>query len=276
MLAKDPADRYQLVHEVATDLSHVQGLEERSQEVRAGRADARPRPRLSTPLLLKVGLASVLVLALVSVVTWWLVSESDSTLGPPTIAVLPLTNVSADPLESDYLAQGITRAVITKLTQAGLRVTPWETAQRYADRRDPAESIARELNADAVLVGTFELAGDRIRATLSLVDAESGFQSWADEFEEPYEDIFGVERRIAVGAATSLKRNLTGEEENVLTTPESPSVDAYDYYLQAAHIFQEGTVEAIEIAFQYFSRAIDLDPRLAEAHVGIGAVHTER
>jgi len=91
MLAKDPADRYQLVHEVATDLSHVQGLEERRQEVRAERADAQPRPRLRTPLFLKVGLASVLVLALVSVVTWWLVSESDSTSGPPTVAVLPLS-----------------------------------------------------------------------------------------------------------------------------------------------------------------------------------------
>src|SRR3990172_9769047 len=131
MLAKDPADRYQLVHEVATDLSHVQGLEERSQEVRAERADARPRPRLSTPLLLKVGLAAVLVLALVSVVTWWLVSESDSTSGPPTVPVLPLTNVSADPLESDYLADGITQAVITRLAQVGLRVTPWQSVRRY-------------------------------------------------------------------------------------------------------------------------------------------------
>ena len=73
-----------------------------------------------------------------------------------------------------------------------------------------------------------------------------------------------------------MKRNLTGEEEEALAAPESHSVDAYDHYLQGAHIMQEGTQEATEVAFEYFSRAAELDPGLVDAHVGLGAVYTER
>ncbi|HXV60342.1 MAG TPA: hypothetical protein VEK15_06575, partial [Vicinamibacteria bacterium] len=136
--------------------------------------------------------------------------------------------------------------------------------------------IARELNTDTVLVGTFHLAGDRILTSLSLVDAKSGLLSWAEEFEAPFEDIFHMQREIAVRAATSLKRSLTGEEEAALITPESRSVDAYDLYLQGAHLTQEGTREATDIAFGYFNQALELDRSLAEAHVGLGVVNYNR
>lgn len=192
------------------------------------------------------------------------------------VAVLPLRNVSADASDTDYLAEGVSRAVITKLTQAGLRVTPWETARLYRDRDQRPELLAQELHVDAVLVGTFELAGDRILATLSLVDAESGLQSWAEEFETSYDDVFAVQRRIALGVATSLKRELTGEEQDALEAPESRSVEAYEQYLQGAHTFQEGSEESAGIAFQYFSKAIELDPELAEAHMAMGAVDYAR
>jgi tetratricopeptide (TPR) repeat protein len=136
--------------------------------------------------------------------------------------------------------------------------------------------VARELQVDAVLVGTFELADDRMLTTLSLVDAKSGLQSWADEFEEPFEDVFDVQRRIALGAARSLKQELSGDEETALAAPESRSAAAYDQYMQGAHIFQQGTEEATAIAFQYFSRAVDVDPELSEAHMALGAVHYAR
>ena len=269
LLAKDPGERYQLVHEVRTDLNHVVDEE--------GRPSSRPA---SAPggMGLRLGLAAVAVLALLAALFWWMGSSRGTLSGGDlsSVAVLPLKNMSDEPLESDYLAEGISQAVITKLAQAGLRVTPWETARRYADSTELVERIARELNVDAVLSGRFQLVRDRIVTTLSLVEAESGLVTWADEFEEPYEDLFRVQRRIAVGAASSLNRKLTGEEEEGLRRPESGSVEAYDFYLQGAHIMQEGTEEATDIAFDYFSRAVELDPDLADAHVGLGAVHSAR
>ncbi len=269
MLAKTPDDRYQLVHEVRTDLARARGT---------------IAPTRRTPLWKnrRIGLsmgAVALVAVLVALGAWWLASSRDapvSSTGHPSVAVLPLRNLSQDPMESDYLAEGISQAVITKLTQAGLRVTSWETARRYGHSGEPAESIGQELNVDNVLVGTFQLSGDRILTTLALVEAKSGLQSWADEFEEPFEDLFQVQRRIAMGAATSLKKELTGEEEIALATPESRSVDAYDFYMQGAHILQEGGEEATSIAFEYFTRAVELDANLTEAHVGLGAAHFGR
>lgn len=129
---------------------------------------------------------------------------------------------------------------------------------------------------DTVLVGTFELRGDRVLTTLSLVEADSGLVSWADEFEEPYEDLFGVQRRIAASVAASLELELSGEQEVVLARPESTSVAAYDAYLQGGHLLLEGDAESADVAFLYFTRALELDPRLADAHVGLEGVYHQR
>ena len=273
MLVKEPGERYQLVHDVRTDLDRVS----------RPAVPAKGFPTISIPRLgkkqLKIGAAAFAALALVTALAFWWdlpFGPSTSREGPPSVAVLPLTNISEDPLESDYLAAGIGQAVTSKLTQVGLRVTPWDTARRYRDSGRPAEAIARELNVDAVLVGTFQIAGDQILTNVSLVEAESGFQSWADIIVEPYEDIFRMQLRIATAVAESLKKELTGEEEEVLATPASRSVDAYDFYMQGAHIMQEGNQEATDVAFQYFTRAVELDPSLAEAHVGLGTAYYDR
>ena len=251
ILAKEPSRRYQRIREVEAALV------------------PKPQPRSPKPVLAALGVLGAGALAL------WLVVSSPPE-DPPSVAVLPFENVSDDPLESDYLAQGITRAVITKLSQAGIQVSPWETVRRYEGRVPLATELASELNVTSVLMGTFELIDERIVTTLSLVDGTTGLQSWADELEEPFEDIFRVQRRIAMGAATSLKRRLTGEEEAVFAEPESKSVDAYDFYLQGAHVLQEGGEEATSVAFDYFTRAIELDPDLAEAYIGLGGVQMDR
>jgi TolB-like protein len=271
MLAKEPGDRYQLVHEVRTDLERVDAR---------SRGIDRPSPALSILKLgtrgIKIGAAAIAAVAVLGALWFWWRAPSPPTTspeGPPSVAVLPLMNISEDPEESDYLAEGISQAVTTKLTQVGLRVTPWDTARRYRDTGRPAEVVAKELNVDAVLIGTFQVAGDQILTNVSLVEAESGFQSWADIIVEPYEDIFRMQLRLATGVAESLKKELTGEEAETLATPESRSVDAYDFYLQGSYLMQEGDQESNAVAAEYFARALELDPDLAEAHVGLGAVH---
>lgn len=266
-LEKALETRYQLVHDVRTDLARVQ------------EQGVLPQGQLLAGKRLQIGLAAVAALALlVAVWTWWssrreMPVDDDS---PPSVAVLPFRNISEDPFESDYLAEGIGQAVSAKLTQVGLRVTPWETVRRYGDFDKSAEDIAKELNVDSVLTGTFQLSEDQILTTLSLIDAKSGFQSWADIIVEPYEDIFRMQLRIATAVAASLKEELTGEDEEALASPQSRSVDAYDFYLQGAHLLREYSQESTEIAFQYFTRAVELDPRLPEAYVGLGAVDYAR
>ena len=103
MLAKEPAERYQLVHEVRTDLARVDArpgpIEERAPVLRLP-AFGKKRRRFAS--------AAFAVAALVAALAFWPDRPfGPSTEGPPSVAVLPLTNISDEPLESDYLADGI-------------------------------------------------------------------------------------------------------------------------------------------------------------------------
>ncbi len=279
MLAKEPEARYQLVHDVRTDLLSI-----RDGSGRAPLAQ-RPFPRQLVPRLAGraapwARAAAVVAFVLLTAVTaWWVVTTIVSSPGSDrlAIAVLPLTNISFDPVESDYLADGITKAVITRLAQVNSRVTPWETAQRFRDSQQlTPNEIAQELHAQAVLTGTFQLVDDRILVTLSLLEADTGLWLWRDAFEEPFEDVFEVQRRIAQGVAVSLGRDLSADEEELLARPESTSIEAYDLYLQGADYLLYGDAESTELASEFFSQAIKLDPDLVEAHIGLGAVHNSK
>jgi TolB-like protein len=194
-----------------------------------------------------------------------------------SVAVLPLENLSADPGESDYLANGITESLTAKLTQVtGLRVTPWITSSRFAGSEEPLEGIAKKLNVEALIVGTFRRSGDSITGTVSIVDPKSGFQHWAREFGEPFSDLIDVQQKIALDSARNLKGKLSGEERREISKPVSHSVAAYEFYLKGASELQEGSEEGDDRALAYFQNAIEIDRNLAEAYVGIGAVFANR
>jgi TolB-like protein len=275
MLAKEPGQRYQLVSEVRADLDRV------------GRRPAeptRPRaaPRLSVMRQKRVHtalMAAVVGVVLVGAVWAWLsFSSGEWPFGsaPPSVAVLPLTNISDDPVDSDHLAAGISQAVTRRLERIGLGVTPWETARRYGGATRAASAAAQELNVDAILKGTFQISGDQIITNVSLFHADSGFQIWADIIVVPYEDIFGLVLRIASGAGETLTEELSDEQHDLLSTPESQSVDAYEHYLQGSYFLSLGTVDATRAGLRYLESAVELDPELAAAHASAGIVYASR
>ena len=273
LLRKDRDERYQLIEHVRADLKRFENDSDSAMKSHAGLFSERVKRSSARRRVFSWTAAAVLLVILVSWVVSWIVSVAPS---PPTsIAVLPLTNESEDPLESNYLSAGISRAVNTRLSRAGLHVAPWESVLQL-DGTQPAKNVARELNVDMLLSGTFRLYGNRILATLSLVDAESGFVSWSAQLDESYDDVFALQSKIAVGAATRMERPLTPEEEAALASPESRSLDAYDYYMQGAYILQERSRETNDIALKYFARAVESDDTFIEAQIALGAVHSAR
>jgi serine/threonine protein kinase/tetratricopeptide (TPR) repeat protein len=273
MLAKAPEDRYQSVHELRADLARaiddVNGANLRG-DGRGGRSS----PRLLTRRRAVMAVAGAAVA--IAGAAWWdtrTPPRNVSNNGPRSLAVLPFVNSSGDP-QDDYLATGIAQAVTTRLHRAALRVIPWETARRFRDPSNPAQ-VARELGIGAVLSGRFETHRDRLRITVSLVEA-SGVISWTGEFDESLADIFQVQTRIARGVAGNLGYALTGPAAATLARAESSSADAYDFYLQGAEHLQQGDRESVDVAFDFFERAVRIDPELTEAHIGLGAAYLER
>ncbi len=293
MLAKDPDDRYQLMHELRTDLASVKEADSAPTGVAASTAAVDPASRAAVASTIRapsgaipwiqhlgrqpvagLGIAAFMM-AVIAAAVWWISVLLGPVASPErlSVAVAPLGNVSGDP-DTDYLANGIAQAVTTRLHRAGLRVIPFATTIRFPNTGDPVE-LARGLNVDAVLTGTFQSDGDRLLLTVSLVDT-AGFITWTDRFDETFGNLFEMQTRIAQGVARRLGPELTGEAAATLAQAESSSVDAYDLYLQGAEFVLAGDQESTELGFDFFSQALEIDSDLADAHVGIGTVYSER
>lgn len=295
-LVKDPAQRYAAAADLAHDLETVSAMwRSAPAEVGPLRADVLPQgvdadaetatlelpgsvprraPPARGPWRRVLGLAAIAAVAAAIVYT-----QRQRFVGPgriESVAVLPFQGV--DP-EADwaYVAEGLGSALATKLTQLhGLRVTPWITSQAFDAKSMSLETIARELRVDALLVGTLRLDGDALQATLHLVDGRSGLQQWADEFEEPVGSLQAMERRIALEVASRMRGTLVAEERGALSKPTSSSDKAYDLYRRGAYALQVGSRRSTNEALEAFVRALELDPNLGPAHVGVGAAYSQR
>jgi TolB-like protein len=128
-----------------------------------------------------------------------------------SLAVLPFANLSGDS-DQDSLADGITSQLIATLsTIKELRVIPQASAMQYKKVRKPLPAIARELNADALVIGSVMRTGARVRMSVRLIQANGEKQLWLGSFDRDLRDLPAVEdeaaEKIAVASHVSLTQN---------------------------------------------------------------------
>lgn len=192
-----------------------------------------------------------------------------------SLAVLPFRNLSGD-AGQDYIAEGITDQLITKLAQiSALRVTSGTSVVPYRDTQKPLAVIARELKVSAIVEGTVVRSGNRLRITAQLVQTKSERHLWAKSFERTAGDALDLENEIAEQIASEISVKLTPEERAQLDfrRTESPAAeDAYlrgEYELQQADVKWNSAAEApLMESIRYFKLANLLDPDLAAAYAG--------
>ncbi|MCH7780116.1 MAG: protein kinase [Acidobacteria bacterium] len=263
-LNKRPEDRY-------TSTSELRGELEAFRHAIAPAVTTRKRRWVRTWW----GVTAIGLLAVAA--GWWILGRGTGPVLSPEarLVVLPFENLSEDPFETDYLAFGVSQSLNNRLSAAGLNVSPWDRVAGYVGSGASSLEIGRELNVDAVFEGTFEIAGDDVSVQLSLVDTESGATLWESSLTGSYEDLFELQRRMGVVCA-SLAGDLSVEQISKLSGDESSSLDALDSYMQGSYLFVQGDLQSIEPAYQRFRRAVEIDPQLAEAYIGLGAVHYAR
>jgi TolB-like protein len=187
----------------------------------------------------------------------------------PSIAVLPLENLSHDP-EQEYFADGLTDALITNLAKIGsLRVISRTTAMHYKGTRRPLSEIVCELKVDTVVEGAVQRSGDRVRISAQLIDAATDTHLWAESYESDVRDVLGLQARIAKAIAAEIQVQLTPREQANLARGRQVNRDAYEVYLKGRYHWYKRTAGGLNKATQYLERAIEIDPNYAAAYAGL-------
>ena len=191
----------------------------------------------------------------------------------PSIAVLPFTNMSGD-RDQEYFSDGITDDLITALSRLpDLFVIARTSSFTYKGKAVKVQEISRELGVKYILEGSVEKAGGRVRITAQLVDATTGEDFWAEQYERPLRDIFVLQDEVVGRIVTTLKLQLTLEERGILVRKQTDNPEAYDDFLRGQEHYWALTKQGNAQARQMFEKAIELDPKYADAYVALGFAH---
>ncbi|MFI5005996.1 MAG: winged helix-turn-helix domain-containing protein [Solirubrobacterales bacterium] len=184
------------------------------------------------------------------------------------LAVLPLRSLGA---AEGHLGLGMADALINRLVPLpGLLVRPIGAVLRYADHGADPAAAARELGVDAVLEGTLQRDGERLRVSLRLLPTTDELPHWADRFDVPFTDLFAVEDEIAERVVRALGPRLEpGARPAGGGRRHAPRLDAYEAYLRGRLFWSRFDGEGLGKAVACFQEASELDPAYADPHAGL-------
>jgi TolB-like protein len=186
-----------------------------------------------------------------------------------SIAVLPFANMSADP-EQEYFVDGLAEELLNLLASIPeLQVAARTSSFSFKGQNTDIRIIAEKLNVEHILEGSVRKAGDTLRITAQLIEADSGFHLWSQRYDRKFEDVFAIQDEIATAVVSALKISLLGEVHKV----EEINPEAYALYLQAKYFNERGSEEALEKAVEASLGALKLEPEYAPAWVALGGAY---
>src|SRR5437868_1264211 len=262
----DPKNRQNSVAEL---MAQINGCLQNGSLTRA-RYERWPKRRILTA-------AGIAVVTLVG--AGWLLRTQLQRHGPHAIAATPashpgqsIRSLAILPFEpipknanNELLGLGMADAVIGRLSNTKqLSVFPTTTMLRYSARTDDPAAIAKALKTDAVLSGTIQRVGDRLRVTVQLSDGKSTL--WSDTFEETFTDVFTIQDSIANKLAQALTLELTQDEKQKGDKRFTRNPAAYDAYLVGLHLYNKRTRQELAHAIDHFRQAVEQDPNFGLAY----------
>jgi adenylate cyclase len=184
----------------------------------------------------------------------------------PSIAVLPLANMSGDP-EQEFFADGLSEDIITELSRFhDLLVISRNSTFVYKGKAVNVQQVARELGVDYVLEGSVRKAGGRIRVTVQLIDAETDRHIWAERYDRELEDVFAIQDEMARAIVATLQGRVEAAGHDRAKRKPTDNMVAYECVLAAKVLHHRSNRADNEQAQQLLDRALALDPNYAHAH----------
>jgi TolB-like protein len=191
-----------------------------------------------------------------------------------SIAVLPFANMSDDPA-NEYFSDGISEELLNLLAKVPeLRVIGRTSSFQFKNKNEDLRVIGEKLGVSNILEGSVRKSGNTVRVTAQLISASDGAHLWSDTFDRDLDDIFKVQDEIATSVVETLKVKLLGQAVPQRAVPSTS--EAYDLFLRGRYFYLQLGAEQLEKARDYFAQALDLDPNLALAWDGMGAVYVRQ
>jgi DNA-binding winged helix-turn-helix (wHTH) protein/TolB-like protein/tetratricopeptide (TPR) repeat protein len=191
-----------------------------------------------------------------------------------SLAVLPFKPLAASDRD-ESLELGMADTLIARLGSPGdVTVRPISSVRRFGGLEQDPVAAGKELQVDAVLDGSIQRAGDRIRMTVRLVSVPDGKTLWAESFDERFTDIFSVQDAVSRRVAEALALKLGGEKAVRLTRHHTEDPEAYLLYLKGQYFWNKFTPEGARTAVEYYNQALARDPGYGLAYAGLAAAHS--
>jgi len=201
----------------------------------------------------------------------WMSSGEDPPSPANSIAVLPFDDFSPAG-DQAYLADGFAEELIDVLTRVpGLRVTARTSSFSLRGEHLDIPTIADKLDVAYLIEGSLRKAGDEIRITTQLVDADSNSHLWSASYDRRLTDILAIQTEIARSVADALHLTLSEPAISAIAPPRDP--EAYELYLHGQFFWNRRGPGDEERAERQFRRAVDIDPDFARAWVGLAGVY---
>jgi serine/threonine protein kinase/Tfp pilus assembly protein PilF len=261
-LEKDRALRYQSAAEILADLKRLRRDSSSARvEITAGQSPSRKSKRLVWAV------AGVVALSLLAAALFWRSRSARDQIS--SVAVMPFVNAMNNP-DSEYLSEGITASLINDLSQLpNLAVKARSSVFRYKGRDVDPQTLAKELNVDALVTGRIVQHGDQIIISSELIDARTSRNLWGDQYDRKLSDVLTVQQEITSAISAKLRERLSGETRSQVTRGGTSDPEAYQAYLKGLYYWERRSPETLEKAKDYFNQAIQKDPGYAMAYVGL-------
>ena len=266
-LEKRPEDRFSSAHDVAIALQA------------AGSSGARPAIRstlggrgwwMAGALAVVVGAVALWSTGAAEAL-WRRLRGSPAPEAIASLAVLPLENLSGDPLH-DYVAEGMTEELIARLGRVGtLRVIARSSVMRFKGATTPLREIGEMLGVDGLVTGSVSTGGDRVRVTVQLVRASDEKTLWSQRLETPMRDVMALQSALAVELVEQIRAAVSPAERAALARAQPVVPEAYQAYLRGRVLCGQATREGFRLGREELDRAVVLDADFVEAQVALAS-----
>ena len=305
-LAKEPEKRYQTIRDTANDLEELleemKGTSDIERSVAPSTStttssatgstndDLQPalstasatRPAVSSAEFIYSGVkqhkfaAAIVVLVLIVGVAVGLglyLRARNTVAAIESIAVMPFVNESGN-ADVEYLSDGMTETLISSLSNLpNLSVKPRSSVFRYKGKETNPQTIARELNVQAILNGRVVQRGNEITLYIELIDAQKDTVLWKGDYNRQMSNLVTLQSEIARDVSGKLKSKLSGAEIAAVEKVYTNNPEAYRLYLKGLYHAAKFNKEELDLGFGYLRQAVALDPNYALAYHGLAYYH---